>query len=82
MRWFQSIMCRFGNHRRLQVIQSFGAAEHIGCPDCRRELAIHHGMQAVVPWDSDIADMYRRFGYDVDGATTKWREHTDELAHR
>lgn len=73
MNLFRRIMCRLGNHRRLDVIQSFGAAEHIGCPDCGRELAIHHGVRTVIPWDGELAQMYRDFGHDVDAANAKWR---------
>jgi hypothetical protein len=74
MRFLRPLLCRLGFHPRLQVIQSFGAAEHIGCPDCRREYAIHHGERASLPWDADFEKLYGAdgFGYDIDGARQKW----------
>jgi len=73
MKLMTRLLCRFGRHRRLDVIQTFGAAQHIGCPDCGRQFGIHHGVRACVPWDGDFADMYRSFGHDVDGPLAKWQ---------
>ena len=67
-----NLRCRLGWHRRLQVIQSFGEAQHIGCPNCGRQEAIHHGLRTVIPWDAELAQLYRDMGYDVDGATRRW----------
>lgn len=70
-RW-RAIMCRLSRHRRYQVIQTFGAAQHVGCPDCRRTFAVHHGMRAWLPWDADFASLYDDMGYDTKAATRKW----------
>lgn len=70
---WQRLKCRMGWHPRLDIIQTFGAAQHIGCPYCGKELAIHHGVRAVVPWDSEFAEMYQRFGHDTDAETAKWQ---------
>jgi alkylation response protein AidB-like acyl-CoA dehydrogenase len=72
MKWLRLIGCRLGWHRRLDVIQTFGAAQHIGCPDCRREMGIHHGVRTVVPWDSDLEQLYRGMGYDTETPTSRW----------
>lgn len=69
-----ALRCRFGLHRRLQIIQSFGASQHIGCPDCGREWGIHHGMRAVASWDPELDQLYRDMGYDTAAATARWRE--------
>jgi hypothetical protein len=69
----RGIRCRLGFHKVLDVIQTFGAAQHVGCPDCGRDFAIHHGVRAFLPWDAEFADMYRRFGHDVDGPLALWR---------
>lgn len=73
MKLTTKIRCRLGWHKRLDVIQSFGSAEHIGCPDCGKQMGIHHGVRTVVPWDADLQDMYERFGYDVEGPLATWR---------
>lgn len=69
---FRKIMCYFGRHKRLDEIQRFGVAAHVGCPDCGREYGMHDGLRAFIPWDGDLADMYRRFGHDVDGPRRRW----------
>lgn len=70
------IRCRLNLHPRLDVIQTFGAAQHIGCPYCRREFGIHHGERVVVPWDSDLAEMYDFLGYKTAESTRRWRRST------
>lgn len=67
------IRCRLGFHRALNVIQSFGAAQHIGCPRCGREMGIHHGVGAVIPWEPDLEQLYRDAGYDTAAATAQWQ---------
>ncbi|ASQ10196.1 hypothetical protein CDO22_17925 [Sinorhizobium meliloti] len=67
------IRCRLSYHRRLDVIQSFGSAQHIGCPNCGKQLAIHHGIRVCIPWDADLKSMYEDFGYDVEGPLSKWQ---------
>ncbi len=74
-RAYRAVRCWFGYHRSLHIIQSYGAAQHVGCPHCGTEMAIHHGMRAVLPWDSEIAQLYRDMDYDVDAATAKWQAH-------
>lgn len=70
---WHAVRCRLGRHKSLDVIQNYGAAEHIGCPRCGQQMAIHHGMQAVIPWTPDVEQLYRDFGYDTAAATTKWQ---------
>lgn len=72
-RLMRRFLCRMGSHKRLHVIQTFGAAQHVGCPDCGREFAMHHGFRAFVPWSDDAEEMYRMFGYDIDGPRNRWR---------
>lgn len=69
-------------HSRLDVIQTFGAAQHIGCPYCKREFGIHHGMRAIIPWDSDVAEMYQFMGYDTETPTRRWRAHVKQAGAR
>lgn len=70
---WQRIRCKLSMHSRLDVIQSFGAGQHIGCPHCGREFAIHHGDQIVVPWDSSFDELYQMCGYDTEAASKRWR---------
>lgn len=72
-KFWRSLLCRFKLHRSLNVIQTFGAAQHIGCPDCGEQMGIHHGMRAVIPWDPELAQLYKDMGYDVDAATARWQ---------
>ena len=72
----RKIGCRFNMHPRLDVIQSFGSAQHIGCPYCRREYGIHHGERVIIPWDSELAELYEFMGYDTESATRRWRRLT------
>jgi len=65
--------CRFGWHKGYDVIQTFGAAQHIGCPDCGCQFGIHHGVRSIIPWDEDLASMYTDFGYDVGGPLNRWK---------
>lgn len=67
------LRCRIGWHSRLDVIQSFGSAQRIGCPHCGKQMGIHHGMRAVVPWDAEMADLYDRMGYETEAAHAKWQ---------
>lgn len=69
----RSVRCRLNLHPRLDVIQTFGSAQHIGCPHCRREFGIHHGMQAVIPWSPDLAELYQMMGYDTETPSLRWR---------
>ena len=73
MKVLHSIRCALGYHRTLNVIQSFGAAQHIGCPRCGKEMGIHSGIRAVIPWDSDLEQLYRDMGHDTAAATTAWQ---------
>lgn len=74
---FRRLMCRLGYHHSLNVIQSFGAAKHVGCPDCRREFGMHDGMRAFLPWDGDIEALYTDCGYDVPKYRAAWRAWID-----
>ncbi|GAA4108536.1 hypothetical protein ACFFTN_01150 [Aminobacter aganoensis] len=76
------VLCRIGHHRQLDIIQTFRAAQHVGCPDCRRRYAIHHGLRTFVPWDSDFADLYEGMGYDTAHATNRWFDYLDTREHR
>lgn len=67
------IGCHLGWHPCLDVIQSYGPAQHVGCPYCRREYGIHHGIEVIIPWDDKLSEMYRFLGYDIDGPTMRWR---------
>ena len=71
-RHLKNLLCWFGFHGRMDVIQTFGSAEHIGCPSCGRRYAIHHGMKACIPWSDEAKSMYEAFGYDIDGPLAKW----------
>lgn len=66
------LLCRLGFHGRLHTIQRFGAAAHVGCPDCRREFAMHDGLQAFLPWDGDFECLYADMGYDVADHRSRW----------
>ena len=77
MKPLTKIRCRLGWHKRLDVIQRFGAAEHIGCPDCGRRYAIHHGMKVCIPWDDEAKTMYEAFGHDVDGPLSRWNSYRE-----
>lgn len=79
MKLWQKIRCALSMHSRLDVIQTFGAAQHIGCPHCKREFGIHHGMEAIIPWDSKIADMYQMLGYDTETPSRRWREYVRRM---
>lgn len=80
MTWLRKLLCKFGRHKRLDVIQTLGAAQHIGCPDCGKRFGIHHGERVIIPWDSDLAQMYRAFGHDVDAPLAKWEKYHAALA--
>lgn len=67
------VRCRFGLHRRLDVIQSFGSAQRIGCPHCGKQMGIHHRMGAVVPWGAEFSDLYDLMGYETEAAHAKWQ---------
>lgn len=71
--FFRKLGCRFYMHPRLDVIQSFGSAQHVGCPYCRRQYGMHHGMQVVIPWTPDLAELYQLMGYDTETATQRWQ---------
>lgn len=67
--------CKLNLHPRLDVIQTFGSAQHIGCPYCRREFGIHHVVQAVIPWTLELDELYRVMGYDTAAASQRWRRY-------
>lgn len=80
VRAFRRIMCRFGRHKQLDVIQTFGAAEHVGCPDCGRRYAIHHGERVILPWDSGFSQLYSNMGFDTEAPLAKWQKHRTRRA--
>jgi len=73
MSYLRKMLCRLGRHKQLDVIQTFGAAEHVGCPDCGRRYAIHHGLRTFLPWDGGFAQLYRDMGHDIDAPLAKWQ---------
>lgn len=72
---FTALKCRLNMHPRLDVIQTFGSAQHVGCPCCRREMGIHHGMRVVIPWSPDLSELYQDMGYDTEGPSARWRRY-------
>lgn len=72
---WRKFMCSIGRHKSLDEINKFGAASQAGCPHCGRMFAIHDGLRAVVPWDNEFADMYTRFGHNVDQNQRKWQSY-------
>lgn len=80
MKLFRKILCRLGWHHGYDVIQTFGSAQHIGCPDCGKQFAIHHGMRAFVRWDQGFAELYQHMGYDIEGPTSRWQEYRRAIA--
>lgn len=71
----QRFFCWLNMHPKLDVIQSFGSAQHIGCPYCRREWGIHHGERVLIPWSPDLAEMYDFMGYETEAASERWRQY-------
>ncbi len=71
----RKLLCRLNLHRKLEVIQSFGTAQHIGCPDCGREYGIHHGERVVIPWTPELAELYECMGYDTALPSQRWRRY-------
>ena len=69
---WRRLLCRLGRHYRLDVIQSFGAAKHIGCPDCGAQMGMHDGLRTVIPWDGELAQLYTDAGHPVAQATAQW----------
>ena len=69
---FKKLRCRIGMHQQLDVIQTFGSAQRIGCPDCGKTFGIHHGVRACIPWDAELEDMYRMFGHDTTAPFSRW----------
>lgn len=75
MNWFRKVRCKLNMHPKLMVIQSFGSAQHIGCPYCKREYGIHHGERVVIPWDSELDELYGLMGYDTEGPSLRFRQY-------
>lgn len=69
---WRAFWCSLGRHKRLHTVNLFGAARHVGCPDCRREFAMHDGMRSFLPWDGEFETMYADFGHDVAGYRRRW----------
>lgn len=75
MKWLTRIKCKLNMHPKLMVIQTFGSAQHVGCPYCKKEYGIHHGMRAVIPWTPDLAELYQWMGYDTEGPSRRFRQY-------
>lgn len=73
----RKLLCWLGKHRRLDVIQTFGEARRIGCPDCKRQSAIHHGLRVSLPWDSDFESLYQKMGHDTKTPFRAWLAHCE-----
>lgn len=71
---WRKLMCRIGRHETLDVIQTFGVSQHIGCPHCGREFGINHNVLAIIPWDPSLEAMYRTIGYETRYAGDRWRQ--------
>lgn len=74
-RMWRKFQCWSGRHKRLDVISTFGAAQHVGCPYCGRQIGIHHSLRQCVPWGPEFADLYRDFGHDVDRPLARWQQY-------
>lgn len=74
IRWLRDLLCKRGHHKRLWYIQKFGAASHVGCPDCLREIAMHDGLRVAVPWNNEFEQLHKGCGYDVEKFRQLFRE--------
>ena len=74
MKWWHAIRCKLGHHKSLNVIQTFGAQKHIGCPRCGRQMGMHGGLRIVIPWDDELDQLYQDMGYDTVAATAAWEK--------
>lgn len=73
---WRKMMCGIGRHKRLDLIQTFGMAQRVGCPHCGKQFAIHHGFQSSISWGAEVESMYRLFGHtDMDEKHASWQRY-------
>lgn len=53
------IKCYFGYHN-LYVVQTLGSqnVQKVACARCKKVWAVHHGMQAMLPWTKEFDHLY------------------------
>lgn len=56
------LACLLLGHQFL-VVQEFDQFQRrVGCLRCRREWAMHDAIFAFIPWDEELAELYRAAG--------------------
>ena len=62
---FQKLLCWIFGHQ-FQVAQEFESwSRRVVCPCCRGDWGMNDNVRAMIPWDEELADMYRSFGHIV-----------------
>lgn len=62
MKWF---VCWLLGHQ-YHVKQKFGPrSRRVECLRCSREWGMNDDARAFIPWDDELADMYRTFGHTI-----------------
>jgi len=51
-------------HKEIRVVQEFGNARKLRCDRCGKYFAMSGIYQAILPWDSEVEDLYaNRLGH-------------------
>ena len=59
------VLCWIFGHE-YQVAQEFEAwSRRVVCPCCHGDWGMNDNVRAFIPWDEELADMYRSFGHIV-----------------
>lgn len=59
------VFCFFFGHR-YRIVQKFGGTERrIKCRRCGGDWAMSDRVKAILPWDGELEQLYKDFGYEI-----------------
>lgn len=56
------ILCFILGHDYFLIRQLTDQSRQVGCWRCRRKFGMNDDARTVIPWDSELEAMYKRFG--------------------
>ena len=56
------IKCKFGYHKYYLIKELTPWSRKLGCKNCQSFFGMNDSVQSVIPWDSDLEEMYKKIG--------------------
>lgn len=59
------LICFVFGHRYIVAQEFSDHARRVVCPDCRGDWGMNDDVRVFIPWDEELAQLYRSFGHVV-----------------